>query len=127
MRVRLQPIVLLLLLNLSPLLAEESKPGYYYRPEGFIFKPGDEQLSCTDLDREIALFEPHTYSYKPKFYEDPLHGGSLLGGSIFHPALYAYLPYSAHVEYQEHERILQARRRIAVLRQLKAYQRCYED
>ncbi|RDH89724.1 MAG: hypothetical protein DIZ77_12320 [endosymbiont of Seepiophila jonesi] len=99
----------------------------YPHPDRFVINEGDDAKTCLDLDREIAMLERRTYSYKPPFYEDPFHGGSIWIGTLYSPAAYGYLAYSGAAEYTEHARILEARRRIAVLRQIKAYRRCYED
>ncbi|RDH88557.1 MAG: hypothetical protein DIZ78_01090 [endosymbiont of Escarpia spicata] len=99
----------------------------YPHPDRFVINEGDDAKTCLDLDKEIAMLERRTYSYKPLFYEDPLHGGAIWAGTLYFPPAYGYLAYSGAAEYTEHARILEARRRIAVLRQIKAYRRCYED
>jgi hypothetical protein len=97
----------------------------YPHPPAPAIRPADRDLSCAQLDREIAELEPLTYSYKPGFYQDPAHGAAIWGGALA-PPVAGYLIYSGVAEYYDEERMLDARNRIEVLRRLKAYRRCYE-
>jgi hypothetical protein len=82
-------------------------------------------MSCRELEKQLATLEPLTYSDKAEFYSDPAHGAAIWGGMLWAPAL-GYLGYSGLVEYQQEQRMADARARIAQLRQLKAQRHCYE-
>jgi len=87
----------------------------------------DRQKNCIALEQEIAGLQPHTYSYKPGFYDDPYQGVSVwVGTTLFMPA-YALSGYLAYLQYQENARIISAEERIEVLRHLKARHHCFES
>ncbi len=117
----------LLFCSLLPILPTPSAGQTLYpQPLTPTFEAGDEELSCQELDRQIAQLMPQTYSSKPGFYEDPYHGAAIWGGVLLAPAALGYLPYSGVVEYEEYSRIQNAQSRIEALRYLKARRRCYE-
>jgi hypothetical protein len=99
---------------------------YYPRPMGPVYKAGDEQLSCRQLDQQLASLEMDTYSAKPGFYEDPYAGASIFVGAVWAPGTLAYLGYSGVAEYYEQDRVGKAENRIEALRRMKARLRCYE-
>jgi len=100
--------------------------GLYPQPLVPRFETGDEGLGCFELEQRIMALIPLTYSGKPGFYDDPYHGASLWGGTLWAPGLWSYLAYSGAAEYAEYSRTRQAQERIEALRLLKAKQRCYE-
>lgn len=97
----------------------------YPHPPAPVYQPGDRELTCQQLERQIAELEPLTYSYKPGFYEDSAHGAAIWGGVLV-PQASGYLVYSGVAEILDRKRMQQAYNRIEVLRRLKAYRRCYE-
>ena len=99
---------------------------FYPHPPSPVYQEGDRDLSCEQLETELAALEPLTYSYKPGFYYDPAHGAAIWTGMLVPPA-WGYLAYSGVAEYYDEKRMLNARQRIEVLRRLKAYRRCYEQ
>ena len=103
-----------------------SARGLYPQPLTPHFKEGDNQLTCDELNLEIARLNPKTYSDKPGFYDDPLHGASIWGGAVWAPGLWGYLPYSGVAEYAEQNRQRDNMNRIEALRYLKARRRCHE-
>ncbi len=103
-----------------------SAGGLYPQPLTPRFEEGDLELTCDELNLEIARISPQAYSDKPGFYEDPLHGASAWGGAVWAPGLWAYLPYSGVAEYAEHSRMRDSMNRIEALRYLKARRRCHE-
>ena len=100
--------------------------GLYPQPLNPVFEPGDEQLSCDELNLRIDRLNPQTYSSKPGFYEDPYHGASIWGGAVWAPGAWSYLGYSGVAEYAEYRRMQDAQNRIEALRYLKARRRCHE-
>lgn len=87
----------------------------------------DRTKSCYALEHEMAALVPKTYSYKPDFYNDPYQGAAVwIGTTIFMPA-YALSGYSGYRQYRENARIISAEERIALLRHLKAQNRCFES
>ncbi len=98
----------------------------YPHPPSPIYQSGDQDLSCRQLEVELSALEPLTYSYKPGFYRDPAHGAAILVG-MAEPIAWSYFIYSGLAEYYDEKRMMDARHRIAVLRQLKAYRYCYEQ
>jgi hypothetical protein len=120
----LKTLLLCCLLPFSP--APMAEPTLYPQPLTPRFEAGDDQLSCHELDRQIAQQMPQTYGSKPGFYDDPYHGAAIWGGVIWAPAALGYLPYSGVAEYEQYSRIQAARNRIEALRYLKARRRCYE-
>ena len=103
-----------------------SARGLYPQPLTPQFEEGDYQLTCDELNLEIARLNPQTYSSKPGFYDDPMHGAALWGGAVWAPGLWGYLPYSGVAEYAEHSRMRETMNRIEALRYLKARRRCHE-
>jgi hypothetical protein len=101
-------------------------PSLYPQPLIPHFKEGDEQLTCDELNLEMAHLIPQTYSSKPGFYNDPYHGASLWGGAVWAPGVWSYMAYSGVTEYSEYRRIRDAHNRIEALRYLKARRRCHE-
>lgn len=95
------------------------------QPAGYRYQAGGLDLSCRELEKELTALEPLTYSDKPSFYTDPAHGAAIWGGMLWTPA-WGYLGYSGLVAQIEQKHMDDARERIAVLRQLKARQHCYE-
>jgi len=106
--------------------ATHAGPGLYPQPLTPRFEAGDDQLSCDQLNLEIARLNPLTYSDKPGFYADPYHGASLWGGAVWAPGAWSYLAYSGVAEYAEYARMHDAQNRIEALRYLKARHRCHE-
>ena len=100
--------------------------GLYPQPLTPRFEPGDRELTCDKLNLEIARLNPQTYSTKPGFYDDPLHGASIWGGAVWAPGLWVYLPYSGVADYAEYSRMHETMNRIEALRYLKARRRCHE-
>ena len=111
---------------LGPVMTDAAEISLYPHPPSPVYQPGDRDLSCAALEAELTALEPLTYSYKPGFYRDPGHGAAILIGMV-EPAALSYLLYSGVAEYYDQKRIIDARHRIAVLRQLKAYRHCYEQ
>jgi hypothetical protein len=125
---------------IDPLLQSSSKPAaqeasakpaessgrFYPRPMGPVYEAGDRQLSCRQLDQQLASLESETYSAKPGFYEDPYAGASIFVGAVWAPGALAYLGYSGAAEYYEQDRVSEAENRIEALRRMKARLRCYE-
>jgi hypothetical protein len=105
---------------------KESHSRIYPRPTGPVYKTGDEQLSCQQLDEQLARFESDTYSAKPGFYEDPYTGTSIWVSAIWAPEALTYLGYSGIAEYHENDRMNNAQNRIEALRRRKASLHCYE-
>ncbi|MES9940115.1 MAG: hypothetical protein ABW104_00950 [Candidatus Thiodiazotropha sp. 6PLUC2] len=106
---------------------EDNKESRFYpRPTGPVFQTGDEQLSCRELDQQLATLESDTYSAKPGFYEDPYTGASIFVGAVWAPGALAYLGYSGAAEYYENDRVNDAQNRIEALRRMKAKLHCYE-
>ncbi len=106
--------------------AMHAGPGLYPQPLTPRFEAGDEQLSCDQLNVEIAHLSPQTYSAKPGFYNDPYHGASIWSGALWTPGAWSYLAYSGVAEYTEYTRVYEAQNRIEALRHLKARRRCHE-
>jgi hypothetical protein len=106
---------------------------FSYASEHFADPPGGQNrhqtseldLSCAELDAELAAREPLGYTDKPRFYTDPAHAASIWGGILWSPA-WSYLAYSGLLDYQIAHRLSATRNRIAKLRQLKAQRHCYE-
>jgi hypothetical protein len=91
--------------------------------------PSDEDRTknCYALEHEMAALVPKTYSYKPDIYNDPYQGAAVwIGTAIFMPA-YALSGYSGYRQYTENARVISAEERMAVLRHLKAQNRCFES
>ncbi|MCW8890790.1 MAG: hypothetical protein OQL20_09055 [Sedimenticola sp.] len=87
----------------------------------------DRTKNCYALEQEMAAQVPKTYSYKPDFYNDPYQGASIwIGTTLFMP-VYALSAYSGFKQYGENARIITAEERIALLRHLKAQNRCFES
>jgi hypothetical protein len=103
-----------------------SARGLYPQPLTPHFEEGDNELTCDELNLEIARLYPQSYSDKPGFYDDPLHGAAIWGGAIWAPGLWSYLPYSGVADYAEHSRQRDSMSRIEALRYLKARRRCHE-
>lgn len=119
-------LVVWLTLLVSPgQLAQASDWALYPYPPAPDFQVSDRDRSCEQLETELSALEPLTYSYKPGFYQDPLHGAAIWGGLVASPA-FGYLAYSGLAEYYDEKRMREARDRISVLRRLKAYRRCFE-
>ncbi len=114
------------LIGLLSLPAANAGPGLYPQPLTPRFEAGDDQLSCDQLNLEIARLNPQTYSGKPGFYNDPYHGASLWTGAVWAPGAWSYLAYSGVAEYAEYTRMHDAQNRIEALRYLKARRRCHE-
>lgn len=126
----MKKITSLLVISISvsaaiPSLASAAEMAIYPHPPSPVYQAGDRELTCPQLETELSELEPLTYSYKPGFYRDPAHGAAIFGG-LFIPPAWGYLGYSGLAEYYDEQRIISARHRIAVLRRLKAYRRCYE-
>ncbi|TVO67709.1 hypothetical protein [Sedimenticola selenatireducens] len=86
----------------------------------------DRTKNCYALEHEMAALVPKTYSYKPDFYNDPYQGAAVwIGTTLFMPA-YALSGYSGYRQYTENARMISAEERIALLRHLKAQNRCFE-
>lgn len=105
---------------------EEKDSRFYPRAMGPVYKPTDKQLSCRQLDDQLASLESDTYSAKPGFYEDPYTGASIFIGAVWAPATLAYLGYSGAAEYAENDRVNDAQNRIEALRRMKANLHCHE-
>ncbi len=101
-------------------------PGLYPPPLTPQFEEGDELLTCSELNQQIAQLSPQTYSSKPGFYDDPYHAASLWSGAIWVPGAWSYMAYSGVAEYAEESRMQDAQNRIEALRYLKARRRCHE-
>jgi hypothetical protein len=113
-------------ISYSPDPADKEQSRLYPRPMGPAFELGDEQLSCQQLEEQLARFESETYSAKPGFYEDPFTGASIFIGAVWAPGALAYLGYSGVAEYYENDRVGEAHNRIEALRRMKAKLHCYE-
>lgn len=120
----LNGLILCSLLQFSP--APFAGPGLYPQPLTPHFEEGDEQLTCDQLNQQIARLSPQTYSSKPDFYNDPYHAASLWGGAIWAPGAWSYMAYSGVAEYAEYSKMQDAQSRIEALRYLKARRRCHE-
>ena len=84
-----------------------------------------QQLSCLELDQQLATLEPQTYSDNPEFYSDPIQGTALWVGTLWTPA-WAYLGYTGYKEHQQQGRMADAEAKMEHLRKLKALRHCYE-
>ncbi len=107
-----------------------SAPDVYRTPPSGELAKEDLAKSCRELEQEMRVLVPQTYSYKPGFYDDPVHGTALWLGitSTVAPIVsYGIFGYSGYVEHQENKRIHTAQDRIGQLRQLKAEKRCFES
>jgi len=116
----------LILCCLLPYASTPSAGTLYPQPLVPRFEAGDEQLTCDELNFQLARLIPQTYSSKPGFYNDPYHGTSIWGGAVWAPGAWSYLAYSGVAEYAEYNRIHHAQNRIEALRYLKARRRCHE-
>ena len=116
----------LALLGSTGQLAQAADWAAYPHPTSLVYKEGDRELDCIQLETELSALEPLSYSYKPGFYEDPAHGAAIWAGVLSSPA-FAYLAYSGVAEYYDEQRMREARDRIHVLRRLKANRRCFEQ
>ncbi len=87
----------------------------------------DLAMSCTELEREITALTPHTYSYKPGFYDNPYQGAALFLGTVYNQAFYLYPAYDYYLDYRERARIIPAENRIETLRRLKADRHCFDS
>lgn len=113
----------LLLVPLMPLQAEE----LFRQPSSTEPFPGEEALSCADIEREIANLLPLTYSYKPDFYNNPYQGAAILAGTLQTPVFYLYSAYDYYLDYRENSRILPQLDRLERLRHQKAEKHCFES
>ena len=116
---------LILFFATIPTFTYAAEKSLYPHPPSPVYQAGDRELSCKQLEIELSTLEPLTYSYKPGFYTDPAHGVAIWGGVLASP-VWSYFVYSGLAEYYDRQRMIDARHRIAVLRRLKAYRRCYE-
>ena len=98
----------------------------YRRPSVQEDSGEDRALTCRQLEQEMASLTPKTYGYKPGFYDDPIQGMGMWGGTVYWP-IYSVTWYGAYYDYQESRRIISAEDRIEILRRLKAEKRCFED
>ena len=83
--------------------------------------------SCAQLQQELNALQPMTYSYKPRFSEDPYMGpAAWIGTTVFWPA-YGVLAVGAVNHFQEKGRMVKAENRIETLQRVKARKRCFEN
>jgi len=119
-----RPLLLtILLIQTLPLQAVE----LFRQPVSPAPFPGEEAMSCFELEREIANIIPLTYSYKPGFYENPYQGAAVMAGTIYSPAYYLYSVYDYYLDYRENSRIIPTEERLERLRHLKAEKHCFES
>ena len=121
-----KPLALLIICSCLATVARGHGQSLYPHPQSLQLATDDTALSCEELERELTLLEPLSYSYKPEFYRDPAHGAAVWGTVFWAPAA-SYFAYSGLAEYYDHKRMLQTQRRMAVLRQLKARRRCFQN
>jgi len=109
-------------------MGPEAQPMELYRqPITHEPTPKQQTLSCNDLEREISRLQPLTYSYQPGFYEDRYQGAAVTLGSTISPGFYLLSGYINYLGAQSQGRIILAEDKIALLRHLKARQRCFES
>jgi len=118
------PILLTILLTQTvPLQAVEM----FRQPVSPAPFPGEESMSCIELEREIALITPLSYSYKPGFYDNPYQGASMIAGTMLAPAFYLYSVYDYYLDYRESKRIIPTLDRLERLRHMKAEKHCFKS
>ncbi len=99
----------------------------YRQPHAPKHSMDDYAKNCAQLQQELNDTEPLTYTYKPRFTEDPYMGtATLVGSTMFWPA-YGVVALGAVNHYQEKGRMTKAENRIETLRRLKAEKRCFEN
>ena len=106
--------------------ASSAATRLYPQPLTPVFDEADEQMTCDELNLEIARLNPQTYSLKPGFYDDPYHAASIWIGAIWAPGAWSYMAYSGVAEFSESSRMKDAENRIEALRYLKARRRCHD-
>ena len=65
-----------------PGLCDANDFSLYPHPSSPVYRAGDLELTCGQLETELTALEPLTYSYKPSFYRDPGHGAAILIGMV---------------------------------------------
>lgn len=116
-------LLTILLTQATPLLAVEM----FRQPASPTPYPGEELMSCIELEQEMAQLTPLTYSYKPGFYENPYQGAAVMAGTLSAPVFYLYAAYDYLLDYRESSRILPTQDRLERLRHLKAQKHCFEN
>ena len=118
--------ILMLACLALPAASLDAGPSLYPHPLAPRYEPGDDQLTCRDLEDRLSALQMETYSDKPGFYEDPYTGASLWGGILWTEGAWSYLAYSGVADYAEYLRTSKAADRMEALRRLKARRRCHE-
>jgi hypothetical protein len=88
------------------------------------FAPIDESASCETIYAELNQRVPKTYSYRPKFHDNPINSAIGTLGTIWWPAWLLWgIPEFAR--YRDHRHIVNNKQRVAYLRQLSAAKQCW--
>lgn len=125
-KVKLFVGTLLLTLSTSAAGLDPSYFNPHRSPKSITQNPGDNILTCAQLDREISRITPYTYNYRPDFDKDPYAGASIIAGATISLIGYGYLAFSAAGDFIENKRIQSASAKIDGLRRIKAEKYCYE-
>lgn len=93
-----------------------------------VHQPGDSEMSCAALDKEIGLLYQLAQQMMPKsFASDPLNQGSMaIGTFVFTPAYLYALRNELIDKPRQYERIEAIIKRIEVLQRYKAEKHCFE-
>jgi hypothetical protein len=93
-----------------------------------VHQPGDSEMSCAELDKEIGLLYQMAAEMAPKkFAADPLNQGAMaIGTFVFTPAYLYALRNELIDKPRQYERINAIIKRIEVLQRYKAEKHCFE-
>lgn len=93
-----------------------------------VHQPGDSEMSCAELDKEIGLLYQLAMQMAPKgFADDPLNQGAMaMGTFVFTPAYLYALRNELIDKPRQYERINAIIQRIEVLQRYKAEKHCFE-
>ena len=116
---------------LAALLLNGCQRDYYIKPtEGVIplHQPGDDKLSCAQLDFQIGELQRGTLDLiPPGFTGDAGNQAAMVTGTFLFSPAYLYLLQNELVDKpREYERIEAMVKRIELLQRYKAQQHCFE-
>lgn len=86
--------------------------------------PAPATTDCAQIYEEIVRLTPHTYNYKPDFYDDPRNAALGLLGLVYPEAFYVW-GHTALDNYSEGRTIADTRMHIDSLRRASARQDCW--